>query len=118
MAAIISAKAAGPPQWQAAPPLTACTSISATNARVARGSASTTGWPAEFFTVREYFGGRVGVPASLDLMGSGLSGGASSGFTTEVSAAIKFHRIWLFKYERRNVRGACQKGRRNFRDGV
>src|SRR5438093_13531527 len=87
---MITAKDAGPPQGQAAPPLTACTNIRATKARVARGSPSITGRPRAVFTVTENLGGRTGVPASLDLMGRGVSGGASRGFTTEVSAAIDY----------------------------
>src|SRR6516162_4650459 len=88
IADMISAKPAGPPQWQAAPPLTAWTFISATSARLARGSASVTSAPAEFFTFTGYFGAVLGVGASLDLSLSGASGGASTGLTTEVSAAI------------------------------
>ena len=88
MADMISAKPAGPPQWQAAPPLTAWTFISATSARLARGSASTTSVPAVFFTFTAYFGAALGVGASLDLSLSGESAGASTALTTEVSAAI------------------------------
>src|SRR5262245_18261944 len=87
-AATISANAAGPPQWHAAPPLTAQTSMRATRARVARGSASVTGWPDAFFTVTEYFGAPLGVPARRDLSGRGASGGASTIFAKDVSAAI------------------------------
>src|ERR1043165_3328662 len=88
MAAMISANAAGPPQWQAAPPMTAWTSISAISARVAFGSAMITSWPAAFLMVREYFGFAVGVGASLDFVLKGVRGGASSCWTGEVSAAI------------------------------
>jgi hypothetical protein len=62
--------------------------MSATSARVARGSAKVTSAPAAFLTCTEYFGAALGVGASLDLRLSGASGGASTGFTTEVSAAI------------------------------
>src|SRR5437868_6020271 len=93
---MISANAAGPPQCDAAPPLTAWRSMRATRARVARGSASTTSSPLPFFTVSEYFGLAVGVPANFDLSLRGLNGGASTGLTTEVSAAIKL-RIHLLK---------------------
>src|SRR5688500_14508510 len=87
---MISAKAAGPPQWQAAPPMTACTSISATRARVAFGSARVTSWPAAFLILTEYLGAAAGVGASLDLTLNGVSGGACSWSTGVVSAAIKF----------------------------
>src|SRR3954464_9766483 len=88
MAAMISANAAGPPQWQAAPPFTACTSIKAIKARVARGSASVTSSPFEFFTWSAYFGGWLGAEANLGIKESGFSGGASTGLTAVVSAAI------------------------------
>src|SRR5580658_2719356 len=88
MAAMISAKAAGPPQWQAAPPLTASVSINATSARVARGSPSTTSSPLAFFTWTEYLGGPVGVGASFDGIFNGASGGASTALTTDLSSDI------------------------------
>src|SRR5580658_5692122 len=88
MAAMISANAAGPPQWQAAPPLTASVSINATSARVAFGSPSTTSAPAAFLTLTEYLGGPAGVGASLEVTFSGASGGASTGLTTDLSSDI------------------------------
>src|SRR5262245_34216556 len=87
-AADISAKAAGPPQWQAAPPLTAWTSIRATRARVARGSARVTGAPLLFLMVTAKRGGPLGVPARREGMARGVSGGASTTLATDVSAAI------------------------------
>src|SRR5437660_884712 len=84
---MISAKADGPPQWQAAPPLTAWTSISATSARVARGSATVHSRPAMPFTVRAYFG-LPGVPARRGFSARGLSGGASTALAGVRSAAM------------------------------
>src|SRR5580658_11056391 len=90
MAAMISANAAGPPQWQAAPPLTASVSINATSARVALGSPSTTSSPLAFLTLTEYLGGPAGVGASLEGIFSGVSGGAATGLTTDLSSDIIF----------------------------
>jgi hypothetical protein len=42
-------------------------------------------------TCTEYFGAALGVGASLDLSWMGFSGGASTAFTTEVSAAIVYN---------------------------
>src|ERR1700722_15470798 len=88
MAEMISAKAEGPPQCEAAPPLTAHISMSAIKARSARGSASTTSCPCAFFTLTEYVGGRVGVGASFGLSCRGVSGGAATGLTIDLSSDI------------------------------
>src|ERR1700677_455469 len=114
-AALISANAAGPPQWQAAPPTTAWTSISATSARVARGSPSVTSAPAAFFTWAENLGAPLGVEASLDLSLSGASGGATTGWTTEVSTAIiqmvQFTGWLIAKLRSKNVSNDDQNAR-------
>src|SRR5580658_10663575 len=86
MAAMISAKADGPPQWQAAPPLTASVSINATSARVAFGLPSTASSPLAFLTLTEYLGGPAGVGASLGGTCKGVSGGASTALTTDLSS--------------------------------
>src|SRR6266700_1143118 len=78
-------------------------SISARSERVARGSPSTTFSPRAFLTVTAYFGGRTGAGASLDLSGSGVSGGASSGLTTEVSADIIFQKARCHQFKQRTV---------------
>src|SRR6058998_114989 len=117
-AATISANAAGPPQWQAAPPLTAWTSMSATTARLARGSASVTGRPDAFLTVTEYFGPPLGVPPSRDLSSKGASGGASTTFATDVSAAIGIGSIQTRlaqKHKPRTLKTAAQKGKNEVR---
>src|ERR1700734_3415528 len=88
MEAMISAKADGPPQWQAAPPLTASVSIKATSARVAMGLPSTISPPLAFLTLTAYLGGPAGVGANLERTCSGVSGGASTGLTTDLSSDI------------------------------
>src|SRR5258705_12897771 len=93
MAAMISANAAGPPQWQAAPPLTACTSMSAINPRVARGSASTTGSPAAFFTGTKYFGLPPGAPPRRAFIGRGVGGGGPTGLAGGGSAGQGTNRV-------------------------
>ncbi len=111
-AAMISAKAAGPPQWQAAPPTTAWTFISATSVRVARGSATVTGWPAAFLTVTAYLGAAEGVGARRDLSARGFSGGASTFATTELSAAIGCGRVGCYRFgsnKAAEVRNALEK---------
>ena len=90
---MISAKAAGPPQWQAAPPLTASMSINATSARVALGSPKITSSPLAFLTLTEYLGGPAGVGASLEGMRKGVSGGAATGLTTDLSSDISFNSV-------------------------
>ena len=57
------------------------------NARVARGSPTTTSSPFAFLIVTENLGA-PGVLASLDLIGNGFSGGASTFCATLVSAPI------------------------------
>src|SRR6185503_285293 len=119
-AATISANAAGPPQWHAAPPLTAWTSMSATRARVARGSPRMTGWPAALLTVTEYFGGALGVPASRDLSGRGDREGASTTFMRDVSAAIGIGWIENRSVQKHNpltLKTVAQKGRTKFENG-
>src|SRR5688572_13526627 len=81
-------------------------SISATRARVALGSATTTSSPLEFFTLSEYFGS-PGVPASFAGTENGLSGGASTFCATLVSAAIS-----ILKIKPGNLRAAAQKERK------
>src|SRR5271156_1476083 len=93
MEAMISANADGPPQWQAAPPLTASVSINATNARVAFGSPSTTSSPLAFFSLTAYLGGPVGVGASLEGMFNGVSIGATTAFTTDLSSDITVQKV-------------------------
>src|SRR5581483_4711066 len=95
MADMISAKPDGPPQCEAAPPTTAWTSINATIARLAHGSPSTTSSPAPFFTVTENLGGPAGVAPSRDFSFSGVSGGASTGLTTDLSSDIKIPQVLL-----------------------
>src|ERR1700722_7587799 len=95
MAAMISAKAAGPPQWQAAPPLTASVSINATSARVATGLPSTTSSPLAFLTLTGYLGGPAGVGASLEVRWSGVSGGASTALTTDLSSDITIQDVGI-----------------------
>src|SRR6266700_703916 len=89
-------------------------SISARSERVARGSPSTTFSPRAFVTVTAYFGGRTGAGASLDLSGSGVSGGASSGLTTEVSADIIFQKARWHQFKPRTVKPGAEKGSTNY----
>src|SRR5260370_29229324 len=92
--------------------------MSARSERVARGSPRTTFSRRAFLTVTAYFGGRPGAGASLDLSGSGVSGGASSGLTTEVSADIVFQKARWHQFKGRTLKPSGKKGSTNYRTRI
>ena len=107
MAAMISAKAAGPPQWEAAPPLTAHMSISATKARVGARVAQDDLLALRIFHFDGIFRRLGGRGASLDLSGSGVSGGAATGLTTR----------FIFRHKRLRLRRGKNAGGTGARGG-